>query len=369
MSVMIPAGSTTASRQALIDANPTITSFCLEAGSHAANGSNAPKSGDIFTGQFGATIDGTGWATGDATQAPFRAHNENIDDVTIRNIAIRHMPQYGIRSYKDFSSGWIVENCEIDDCERGIEVCDDSITRYCYIHHIRDAGYTGNTPNNVLFESNRFAFILGAGNQKLVEGNGHTFLNNIFEDLSDNGIWEDGNNVNVVIKGNRLIRVAGVGIFYEISGGTCVIEDNVIDNCGQHGIALSTSRDAIIRRNTITDCSRGIWAQVNLDVVGQPGGAPISGWDLIDNLFTDNTVRLTAAYVAGAPTPPYVAGIDYSGSGDGTPYIDGTKNNDFETNAYTVPDTGSYWFNAGSKSWAQWQALPQDAAGSRTIVP
>ena len=102
--------------------------------------------------------------------------------------------------------------------------------------------------------------------------------------------------------------------------------------------------------------------QVNLDVVG--GGAIPGGWDLIDNVARNNSVRLTEAFKTGA----YVSGIDYSGAGSGTPYLDGTKNLSFIGNAYTVPDTDAYWFNAGAKSWAQWQALLRDVAGTRTIA-
>ena len=41
----------------------------------------------------GAILDGSGWSTADDTQAAFRAHNEDIDYVTIRNLVIRNMPQ------------------------------------------------------------------------------------------------------------------------------------------------------------------------------------------------------------------------------------------------------------------------------------
>ena len=55
--VPIPVGSTTASRQTLINANPNGTTFCLAAGVHTANGSNTPKTGNTFIGEFGAIID------------------------------------------------------------------------------------------------------------------------------------------------------------------------------------------------------------------------------------------------------------------------------------------------------------------------
>lgn len=356
---LIPAGSTTASRQTLIDANPTSTSFCLEAGSHSANGSNKPKSGSTFIGRYGATIDGTGWVTGDATQAAIRAHNEDVDNITIKNIRFANMPQYGVRFYVDFSSGLTVENCEFDHCTFGIEVCHNSNIRRCYFHHSATAAYTGNTPHDVLFEDNLFEDTLAEPNQKLVEGYNHIWRRNIFR-RQYNGIWEDGDNHDVTIEDNVFEDCSGASIFYEISADA-VIQRNTIRRSGTHGILISTSKGVTVTDNECIDCFRGIWMQVNLDIVG--GGA--LSWDLANNTADGNIVRLTAPYASGA----YNCGIDYSGAGSGTPYIDGSKNLVFSDNDHFVPDSGSYWFNAASKTWAQWQALPQDATGSRTIVP
>ena len=47
------------------------------------------------------------------TQAAFRAHNQDIDYVTIRNLVIRNMPQRGIHAYHWMSDHWTIEYNEI----------------------------------------------------------------------------------------------------------------------------------------------------------------------------------------------------------------------------------------------------------------
>jgi len=67
---------------------------------HAVTGAITPKTGDTFVGEYGAVLDGTRWTTSDLTQAAFRSHNQDIDDVTIRNLVIQHMPQRGIHAFR-----------------------------------------------------------------------------------------------------------------------------------------------------------------------------------------------------------------------------------------------------------------------------
>ena len=62
---------------------------------HSLTSSIVPKTGDTFIGEYGAILDGTGWTTSDDTQAAFRAHNQDIDYVTIRNLVIRQYAAAG----------------------------------------------------------------------------------------------------------------------------------------------------------------------------------------------------------------------------------------------------------------------------------
>ena len=95
--MLIAVGS---SIQSAVNANPTGTTFGLASGVHSITAAITPKSGQTFVGQFGAILDGSGWATSDTTQGAFRAHNQDIDNVTIRNLVIRNMPIDAIHAFK-----------------------------------------------------------------------------------------------------------------------------------------------------------------------------------------------------------------------------------------------------------------------------
>ena len=121
--------------QAAVAANPAGTTFCLAVGVHAITSAITPKTGQTFVGQFGAIVDGTGWVTTDIYQGAFRAHNQDIDNVTIRNLTIRNMPQKAVHALYNYSSGWVVEDCEITANKDGIQVGSDSMVRNNHIHH------------------------------------------------------------------------------------------------------------------------------------------------------------------------------------------------------------------------------------------
>ena len=69
--------------QAATTANPAGTTFTLNPGVYTLSSSIVPKSGNSYLGVSGAILDGTGWVTTDSTQGAFRAHNVDINTVTI----------------------------------------------------------------------------------------------------------------------------------------------------------------------------------------------------------------------------------------------------------------------------------------------
>lgn len=84
------------------------------------DGSIVPKTGNTFVGEYGAVVDGTGWTTTDDTLAAFRAHNEDIDYVTIRNLVIRKLRR-GIHAFGDsLPDHWTIEYNEIASNYSGI---------------------------------------------------------------------------------------------------------------------------------------------------------------------------------------------------------------------------------------------------------
>jgi hypothetical protein len=107
--------------QNAVDSYGGNTTFCLRSGVFYVNSAITPKTGDVFVGEYGAILDGVGWSTSDDTQGAFRAHNQDIDYVTIRNLVIRNMPKSGIHTYYWMSDHWTIEYNEIASNKIGIE--------------------------------------------------------------------------------------------------------------------------------------------------------------------------------------------------------------------------------------------------------
>ena len=63
------------------------------------------------------------------------ALNVDVDSVTVRNLAIRHMPQHGITVWYQDSNNWTIENNEIDHNKFGLEFSANTTLRNNYIHH------------------------------------------------------------------------------------------------------------------------------------------------------------------------------------------------------------------------------------------
>ena len=124
-----------ASIQAAVNLNPGNSTFCLRAGTHTLRAAITPKTGDTFVGEYGAILDGTGWSTTDPNQGAFRAHNQDIDYVTIRNLVIRNMPQKGIHAFYWMSDYWTIEYTEIAFNKDGLQFPNHSVIRNNYIHH------------------------------------------------------------------------------------------------------------------------------------------------------------------------------------------------------------------------------------------
>jgi parallel beta-helix repeat protein len=353
--------------QHVVDAYPGGTAFCLKSGVHAITSAITPKTGDVFVGEYGAILDGTRWKTAEPTQAAFRAHNQDIDDVTIRNLVIQHMPQRGIHAFPWMSDRWIVEYIEIWGGQVGIQLGNQSVLRHSWIHDNvgnpsspiaaeRGGGYSVYQTTDVLFEHNEISF--NGPEQKVSLSTNVTFRDNFVHHNRWDGIWYDGDNVGSLIEGNRVEDNPGSGIFYEISGRG-IIRNNVVSRSGDHGVFISTSKDVEIEKNSLDDNVRGIQYFVDCGAVG--GGA--IRWDLTNNLARNNLVSVDAA--AGS----YASGLSHSSNcalEQVAAYENGSKRLQFADNRYAVPSTnGSYWLWGGSlKPFSDWQRLGLDRQGS-----
>ena len=356
--ITCPAGSVNifpgTSIQGVVDINPGGTTFCLKAGVHTVNSHMTPKTGDTFIGEYGAIIDGTGWTTTDDTLAAFRAHNQDIDFVTIRNLTIRNLRR-AIHAL-GAADHWTIENNEIGPNYSAIVFAADSSVRNNYIHDNSYSGYMGVSANNSVIESNEFA--RNGWEQKIALSANVVFRNNFFHHNAGAGIWYDSDNTSGLVENNRVEDNGWIGVFYEISGGG-IIRNNTIRRNGEAGVFLGTSKNTEIHHNILDSNFRGITYFLNCEAVG---GGSIS-YDLVNNASHDNTIIVgtqsgafaTVFSVYGACTATQIA-----------PYVNGLRNLTFTHNAYDVPlpTTGQYWFWNALKFWNEWQALGHDTTGS-----
>ena len=217
-SITCPAGAVSImpgqSIQSSVNVYPGTTTFCLRAGVHYVTSSITPKTGNTFVGEYGAILDGSNWSTTDTTQAAFRAHNQDIDYVTIRNLVIRKMPQKGIHAFYWLTPDhWTIENNEITGSHTGLLFPDHSMIRNNYIHHNygnpsgataaeRGGGYVGYYASYTTFENNEISY--NGKEQKVMESTSVTFRNNFVHHNQADGIWYDGGNTGALVEGNRV---------------------------------------------------------------------------------------------------------------------------------------------------------------------
>ena len=345
-----------ASIQASVNNHPGTTTFCLRAGVHQIAGAITPKTGNTFVGEYGAILDGTGWSTSDPNQGAFRAHNEDIDDVTIRNLVIRKMPQRAVHAYYWASDRWTIENNELTGNALGVAVPNNSLIRYNNIHHNRDGGYSGWKIANTVFEANEIAYN-GTAHKMLATTN-VTFRNNFVHHNTNDGIFYDTDNQTATIEGNIVEDNGRNGIFFEVSA-QAVIRNNRVSRNGDTAIFISTARNVEIYGNSLTNNFRGIQYFLNCDAIG--GGI---GFDLRDNSAHDNTIRVPTT--AGA----FANGFNHLSSCTSTqvaPYLSGSKNLTFRNNGYAAPLlSAKYWlWGLGSlRTWTDWRNIGQDTTGT-----
>jgi parallel beta-helix repeat protein len=360
--------------QSAVNAHPGGTTFCIRAGIHSVRSSTTPKTGDTFIGEYGAVLDGTGWALTTIwdSQAAFRAHNEDIDDVTIKNLVIRNMPNRAIHAYYWMSDRWTIENNELAHNMYGCVVGSGNVIRNNIVHHNFGSGETnalaggsfGTKGDTILIENNEFAY--NGSESKVMAASAVTFRGNWVHHNLYNGIWFDGAGPTSLIEGNLVEDNGFQGIFYESSYGG-IIRNNTVRRNPAQGIRLGTSKDVEVYGNVLEDNGRGITIDVTCIGINYDG----AGWDLSNNSIHDNVIKVGTAVpsnVYGVAGAPYANGMSAYGctEQEAAPYLNGSKNNRFSGNRYYVPSlSGSYWFwSSSSLSWSGWQASGQDPSGS-----
>ena len=354
------------SLQLLVNMYPGGTTFCLRTGVHRLTSSIRPKTGNIFVGEYGAILDGTGWTTADGTQGAFRAHNEDIDYVTIRNLVIRNMPQLGIQAFHWMSDHWTIEYNEIASNKYGLEFAPDFIIRHNYIHHNagnisspnpseRGGGYIGQRADRTTFEHNEIAY--NGPEQKVGRSANVTFRNNFVHHNIGDGIWYDSNsNAGALIDGNRVEDNGRNGIFFEASIGA-TIRNNTVRRHTWDAVFISMSQNAQIYNNSLEANFGGIEYFLNCAVLSQVD-------DVKNNAAYDNTVIVgtqSSAYASGFSATSVCTSVQLAA------YLNGSKNLTFSRNTYSVPSaSGRYLIWGTPKFWYEWQALGHDVDGTMT---
>jgi parallel beta-helix repeat protein len=383
--ITIAAGSNNTQIQSMVDNNAAGSTFCFKAGVFPFTGPVRPKSGDTFVGEYGAILDGSDWWTTTLEMGAFRAHNEDINNVTIRNLVIRGMPQRAIHTYSSgfcengrctFSTagadGWVIENNEIHHSTCGVQASNGMIIRNNYIHHnvgqapfsdndrIRGGGFENTLAQNVLFDNNEVAYN-GPMQKAASLSPNTTFRNNFVHHNIGSGIWYDGENPGALIENNTVEDNGSMGIFYEVSGSG-IIRGNIIRRSGDNGMLIATSHNVEVYNNTLIDNFRGINFFINCDVLASHPEIINEPFDLQNVSAHDNTI------VVGTRPGSWANAFSQSNctSTQWSPYLFGSKSLTFSRNAYYVPILSSgYWSHADRMlGFSQWQAIPQDANGT-----
>ncbi len=353
--------------QATLAAHPEGTTFWLRAGLYPFTSAVRPKSDQVLIGEYGATFDGSGWATTDQTQAAIRAHNEAVDRVTLRNLAIRHMPQKGIHAFKDFSRDWRVEQCEISWCKTGVSLSSGAVVADCAILHNvddptnpdagrRGGGYAFYIADNVQLIHNEIAW--NGPEQKSIDSTHVVMRDNWAHHNLGAGLWNDGNGEGSIVEGNLVEDNGAQGIFWEMSQKGVIRHNRLYRNKDQ-AIFLSTSNTIEVASNEMLDNFRAVTLFINCAAVGTFPWHP----DLHSNHVHDNQIRVT-----GAAQGALGCVFSWTTCSEAAlqPYLDNTVGNRFERNAYLVEDVSGTagWFWVGGKTWQQWRAMGFDLDGT-----
>jgi hypothetical protein len=358
--------------QAKVDANPTGTVFRVLAGRHVQQ-SVLPKTGDQFIGDPGAVMDGE-----NVVQYAFRSSAGNPDNVTIRGIRVtRYAPPLQLAMIEgafygnpgELTSGWVVENCEIDNSTNvGIKLGSNWIVRNNNIHHNARLGL-GSGGSNSLVEGNEIAYnwlpgvtdpVVEAGGSKFSRTTGLILRNNYAHHNRGPALWLDIDNDNFLIEGNRIEDNGGTAIEIEISYGG-VIRNNVIRGSGNAnwgfgsaiGIEASGGRGLEIYGNSI-DMTGGN----GIILMQQNRGSGNQGAWLTQNVSVhDNMVTY-----GGTGAPIVAGGVQDVGS----TAIFSSRNNRFENNSYNLTGAKSnpFSWNNAYLSEAQWRSFGNDESGT-----
>jgi hypothetical protein len=255
---------------------------------------------------------------------------------------------------------WIVEYNEIaNSAETGVRVSSGWKTRHNHIHHNQRYALSG-SGQATLIEYNEMNnnCIMGASgecsNTKIVHSDGTTWRGNYMHDNDGNGLWNDINNINVLMEQNIITNNTRSGIFHEISC-KATIRNNYLENngtskkegdkymAGSNGIAVSDSPNVEIYGNTLVNNYKGIGA-VN--------------WEHNNRINVNKCVPETRELYVHDNTITHkgtgaVAGL--SGSMDADKFYGSAFNNRFRNNTYKIDSSVRFTWKSSLYTYTQWK--------------
>ena len=359
-----------ASIQGAINAAGPGQAFRLRAGTHPITASLVAKSGQSFTGEYGAILDASGGSEADLDEAVFRAVNTGVTNVLLRNLYLKDGPCYAVNAYLN-ATGWRIEYCEISGFRNGVSLGHNGVLTRSFLHHNAGTPYPAEAAlrgGNFVFSSSAGLVIThneisyGGQEQKIIysvggfPNQGHTITNNFVHHNQADGLWFDGDGAGSVLADNICDDNTRTGITMEL-GNRVIIQNNICRRNGDEGILLTAARECTVSGNRLENNWLGLGLFLDYVRLEEDYGFWVT--DLTGNTIQHNEIHVGSGTAA--------AGLSLSGTGDATPYLNNTKNNRFQSNRYFAPSTGGGWFAwNGTKTFAQWQTVPQDSLGTIT---
>jgi hypothetical protein len=260
--------------QAVINAYPSNTTFCLASGTYVIATPIVPKSGDRFV----AVQRRQAILTGNAVPSSMAFNSGGyIGGVVISGLVITHFAppaQAGYAALKA-SGGWKIIDNEISYNANLALFYEGDSTQVSgnYIHHNTANGLVGYQTTNSVVENNEVAFngsgAANNGGSKWVGSSGLIIRNNYFHDNNYAGIWLDTNNVNAVVTNNVSSNNVGIGIHDEVNCNSLYQYNTVRNNGGAEFNVVASNGTRVL--DNVVGGTIAVWHQ-DRSAPSCPGG-------------------------------------------------------------------------------------------------
>jgi parallel beta-helix repeat protein len=332
--------------QAVVDANPSGTTFYLRAGVHSGQ-SIKPRDGDKFIGEPGTILSGE-----DRIEFAFRSGAANV---TIQNLTIeKYANPVKTGAIEGNGKAWRIVNNEIRyNWGGGVTLNDRYQLIGNNIHHNRQIGIKG-SGTDVLIENNEIAFNnynndydpnWEAGGAKFLRTVNLVVRGNYVHDNNGSGLWTDWDNIGTLYENNVVVNNTGPGIHHEASYDA-TIRNNKVEGNGKVGIRIASSSNVEIYGNTLKNNNGGIYlSQKNR------GSGSYGTFEIANVWVHDNTISFNQG----------INGLRVHDGGD--IYYTG-KNNRFDRNTYALGEAEPFFWMGDKRTPQEWTSYGQDQNGT-----